>query len=86
MTRSASNYDEMSTQEAMPLDLLPLHQGLEEDGYSWRAMLPLPDNLLRRVAGCPPRAAAPTYAFGIDFSPVCPFSARRHRRHTRERM
>ena len=53
MSYSAADHDEAKTLEAVPLELLPLHQGLEEDGSSWRATLPRPDNLLRRVAGAP---------------------------------
>lgn len=53
MSYSAADHDEAKTLEAVPLELLPLHQGLEEDGNSWRATLPRPDNLLRRVAVTP---------------------------------
>lgn len=55
MRSSASNHDDEQTLETVPLDLLPLHQGLEEDGSSWRAALPRADNLLRRVAVSPLR-------------------------------
>jgi hypothetical protein len=50
MMCSASDHDEERTLETVPVELLPLHQGLEEDGNCWRATLPLADNLLRRVA------------------------------------
>ena len=53
MSYSAADHDEAKTLETVPLELLPLHQGLEEDGSSWRATLPRPDNLLRRVVVAP---------------------------------
>ena len=37
MTGSAADHDEQHTLETVPLELLPVHQGLEEDGSSWRA-------------------------------------------------
>ncbi|HET8909774.1 MAG TPA: hypothetical protein VFN11_22695 [Ktedonobacterales bacterium] len=58
MSCSGSDHDDKgmveTLLETMPLELLPLHQGLEEDGSSWRATLPLPDDLLRRVRIQPP--------------------------------
>ena len=59
MTCSGSEHDEERTLETVPLELLPLHQGLEEDGSSWRATLPLADALLRRVADRAPMNAHP---------------------------
>jgi hypothetical protein len=81
MTGSASDRDEEQTQETVPLELLPVHQGLEEDGSSWRATLPLAENLLRWVAVCPPNNARPTTR---DVRPAIPASVspapqRRHR-------
>lgn len=58
MSCSGSDHDDKgmveTLLETMPLELVPLHQGLEEDGSSWRATLPLPDDLLRRVRIQPP--------------------------------
>lgn len=81
MTGSAADHDEEQTLETVPLELLPLHQGLEEDGSSWRAALPLAEGLLRRVAVFPTHTTA---SLAIDFHPGIPGSSppaprKRHR-------
>ncbi len=86
MTGSAADHDEEQTVETVPLELLPLHQGLEEDGSSWRATLPLAESLLRRVAVFP----TPTTAhIAIDFHPNLPASTppapHKHHRHRHTR-
>src|SRR6185437_8218148 len=89
MANSAHGPCEDQTREIVPSDLLFVHQGLEEDGSSWRAALPLADDLLRRVAVFP---AHTTPRLASDFRPNIPAlptpapseSHNRHcRRHTR---
>jgi hypothetical protein len=71
MSCSAGGRDDDRAPETMPLELLPLHRGLEEDGSSWRAALPRPENLLRRVTARVPRVlhltetSAPTTASSV---------------------
>jgi hypothetical protein len=86
MTGSAADHDEQHTLETVPLELLPVHQGLEEDGSSWRAALPLADGLLRRVAAFPIQSSTclasdsrPDSAASV---PPAPHLRPRHR-HTR---
>lgn len=49
MRSSASNQRDDAVLDAVPCDLLLIHQRLEDDGGSWRTALPHPDKLLRRV-------------------------------------
>jgi hypothetical protein len=71
MTSSASDHDEELKLETVPLELLPLHQGLEEDGSSWRAALPRADNLLRRVAVSPLRdGQRDSHIVALDAPPI----------------
>ena len=60
MANSANGPCEDQTREIVPSDLLFVHEGLEEDGESWRAALPLAENLLRRVAVFPTHTSAST--------------------------
>jgi hypothetical protein len=76
--------------ETMPLELLPLHQGLEEDGSSWRATLPLPDDLLRRVRIQPPVKRIEAHIHGAtndaqSSSPPSGLSLRHNRRCRHQR-
>ena len=86
MANSANGPCEDQTREIVPSDLLFVHQGLEEDGSSWRAALPLADGLLRRVAVLPTHT---TPYLATDARSAIPASApsepqKRHRhRHTR---
>lgn len=64
MANSAAKYSEHWAREIVPSELLPLHEGLEEDGESWRAALPRTDNLIRRVTarrGRPRRSGGPRF-------------------------
>lgn len=58
MASSADGSCEDQAREIVPSDLLFVHEGLEEDGESWRATLPLTENLLRRVAVFPAHTAS----------------------------
>ncbi len=80
MTGSAADHDEEQALETVPLELLPLHQGLEEDGSSWRATLPLAEGLLRRVAVFPTHTTA---SIANDFHRDIPAPAPTapHKRH-----
>ncbi|MGE5334917.1 MAG: hypothetical protein ACM3N4_09485 [Nitrososphaerota archaeon] len=49
MTSSATDQRDDAVLDAVPCDLLLIHQRLEDDGGSWRTTLPRPDKLLRRV-------------------------------------
>ncbi len=86
MANSANDPCEDQAREIVPSDLLFVHEGLEEDGESWRAALPLAESLLRRVAVFPTPTAA---CIAIDVHPSIPASAppapqkRHHHRHTR---
>src|SRR6476661_1320357 len=86
MANSADGSCEDQTREIVPSDLLFVHEGLEEDGESWRATLPLTENLLRRVAVFPtPTTACLTTDFHLDVpssAPPAPHK-RHHHRHTR---
>ncbi|HEY7339817.1 MAG TPA: hypothetical protein VH591_02955 [Ktedonobacterales bacterium] len=86
MANSANGPCEDQTREIVPSDLLLVHQGLEEDGSSWRATLPLADNLLRRVADFPTQTIA-SLARDVhsDISVSAPPAPHRrpHHRHTR---
>ncbi|HKT38410.1 MAG TPA: hypothetical protein VJR48_08550 [Ktedonobacterales bacterium] len=86
MTGSAADHDEQHTLETVPLELLPVHQGLEEDGSSWRATLPLAENLLRRVAAFPIPSSAclasDSRPGSAASAPPAPHLRPRHR-HTR---
>ncbi len=72
MTDSPSHHDEERTLETVPLELLPLHQGLQEDGSNWRATLPQPDRLLRRMRTYPP---GPADSVGTHAQPDQPTSS-----------
>lgn len=86
MANSANGPCEDQAREIVPSDLLFVHEGLEEDGESWRAALPLAESLLRRVAAFPTNT---TPYLALDVHPNIPSSAppgphKRHReRHTR---
>jgi hypothetical protein len=86
MTGSAADHDEQHALETVPLELLPVHQGLEEDGSSWRATLPLAENLLRRVAVFPTHTTAclarDSHPDSLVSAPPAPHQCPRHR-HTR---
>ena len=83
MANSADGSCEDQTREIVPSDLLFVHEGLEEDGESWRATLPLTENLLRRVAVFPtPTTACLTTDFHLDVpssAPPAPYKRHHHR-------
>jgi hypothetical protein len=85
MANSANSPCEDQTREIVPSDLLFVHEGLEEDGESWRAAHPLAEDLLRRVVVFP---TSPTARIVTDFHPDITASAppaphkRHHHRHT----
>ncbi|HEY1389193.1 MAG TPA: hypothetical protein VGF38_11670 [Ktedonobacterales bacterium] len=87
MVNSANGPCEDHAREIVPSDLLFVHEGLEEDGESWRATLPLADNLLRRVVVLPtPPTAYLASDIHLDFpasAPPAPQKRHRHR-HTRD--
>lgn len=86
MANSANGPCEDQTREIVPSDLLFVHEGLEEDGESWRAALPLAENLLRRVAVFPTHTSASTATDShrdiLTSAPPAP-PKRPHHRHTR---
>ena len=83
MANSANGPCEDQMCEIVPSDLLFVHEGLEEDGESWRATLPLAESLLRRVAVFPAhKAARITTDFRLDVpssAPPAPHKRHRHR-------
>lgn len=86
MSCSGSDHDEEGTLEAMPLELLHVHQGLEQDGCCWRATLPLPDKLLRRVVVSSTRGMHAAHRAGLDIqmdgsSSLLHHRPRRHDHH-----
>ncbi len=86
MANSANGPCEDQTREIVPSDLLFVHEGLEEDGESWRAALPLAENLLRRVAVFPTHTSASTAIDSrrdiLTSAPPAP-QKHPHHRHTR---
>jgi hypothetical protein len=82
MATSADGSCEDQTREIVPSDLLFVHEGLEEDGESWRATLPLAENLLRRVAVFPAYAAARIATdFRLDVPSSAPPAPHKHHHH-----
>lgn len=69
MEDSPTHHDEQRAREReiVPSELLPVLEGLEEDGETWRAALPRTDNLLRRVRG---RASRRFRSGGLRSQPV----------------
>ena len=86
MATSANGSCEDQTREIVPSDLLFVHEGLEEDGESWRATLPLTENLLRRVAVFPAHSAARiTTDFRLDAPSSAPPAPHKHHHHRHTR-
>ncbi|HEX5440343.1 MAG TPA: hypothetical protein VFW76_05630 [Ktedonobacterales bacterium] len=86
MANSANGPCEDQAREIVPSELLFVHEGLEEDGESWRATLPLADNLLRRVVIFPtpmptPATASPASDIHLDVSASAPPAPQKHHRH-----
>lgn len=86
MANSADGPGDDQSREIVPSELLLVHEGLEEDGESWRATLPLAENLLRRVTVFPTCIATRiTTDFHLDLTASALRAPhKRHRdRHTR---
>jgi hypothetical protein len=85
MASSADGSYQDQAREIVPSDLLFVHEGLEEDGESWRAALPRPDHLLSRVVMRPLQALRQAAAMRSDIPASTSQSPAPRRRHRRPR-